>query len=46
MRGSRSRFDGHFRPTALLTATEPFSVLIQTTVLRIESSGLWVEMTA
>src|ERR1700761_1668118 len=46
VRGSRSRFDGHLRPTALLTATEPSSVLIHTTVLRIESSGLCVEMTA
>ena len=46
MWGSRSRLVGHFRPSALLTATVPSSSLIHTIVLRIDPSGLSVETTA
>src|SRR5690349_25034408 len=46
VRGSRCRLAGHLRPTALLTASAPSSVLIHTIVLWTEPSWFRVESAA
>src|SRR3954454_21649375 len=45
-RGSRSRFVGHLRPTAVLMAALPSTTSTQTTVLCTDPSSLNVETTA